>query len=401
MEQSFESLLQQKIEELSQNQKKVHLEFSFKSQGNQDFFYKKIDIQYFASAEDEGRTEKPSEHKLRKAKEEGRVPKSQEIGGALVLLLPVACILILAPWIFKNCVEIIQFYISRSCSMEITEPAVYITFYYYFGKILLPIFGVSILAAICGNIIQTRGFMFTPKAISPKFNKLIPKFGEYFKRTLFSFEGCFNVIKSIVKVVIIFVVAFSLIKNNINQLLTLLETNLWMGIVFIAKLTGKLLIISACVFLAISIPDYLVQRHQFMESMKMTKQEVKQEYKDMEGDPLVKSRLRQQMRNLLYQNLPKAVSEADVVITNPTHYAVAVKYDKNVMQAPIVNAKGEDEIAMRIKSLAKENNVEIVENKLLARELYTKVEIGDIIPEEYLQAMAIILAKVYKLKGKR
>ena len=121
----------------------------------------------------------------------------------------------------------------------------------------------------------------------------------------------------------------------------------------------------------------------------------------MEGDPLVKSRLRQQMRNLLYQNLPKAVSEADVVITNPTHYAVAVKYDKDVMQAPIVNAKGADEIAMRIKSLAKENNVEIVENKLLARELYTKVEIGDIIPEEYLQAMAIILAKVYKLKGKR
>ena len=116
MEQSFESLLQQKIEELSQNQKKVHSEFSFKSQEKQDFFYKKIDIQYFASAEDEGRTEKPSEHKLRKAKEEGRVPKSQEIGGALVLLLPVACILILAPWIFKNCVEKMIFLADSSMS---------------------------------------------------------------------------------------------------------------------------------------------------------------------------------------------------------------------------------------------------------------------------------------------
>ena len=121
----------------------------------------------------------------------------------------------------------------------------------------------------------------------------------------------------------------------------------------------------------------------------------------MEGDPLVKSRLKQQMRNLLYQNLPKAVSESDVVITNPTHYAVAIKYEPGVTQDPIVNAKGADELAMRIKTLAKESNVEIVENKLIARELYTKVEIGDIIPEEYLQSIAIILAKVYKMKGKR
>ena len=138
-----------------------------------------------------------------------------------------------------------------------------------------------------------------------------------------------------------------------------------------------------------------------MEEMKMTKQEVKEEYKQLEGDPLVKSRLRQMMRNLLYQNLPKAVSESDVVITNPTHYAVAVKYDIKTMSAPIVNAKGADDLAMRIKTLAKENNIEIMENKLLARELYTKVEIGDIIPEEYLQAIAIILAKVYTMKGKK
>ena len=400
MEQSFESLLQQKIEELSQNQKKVHSEFSFKSQENQDFFYKKIDIQYFASAEDEGRTEKPSEHKLRKAKEEGRVPKSQEIGGALVLLLPVACILILAPWIFKNCVEIIQFYISRSCSMEITEPAVYITFYYYFGKILLPIFGVSILAAICGNIIQTRGFMFTPKAISPKFNKLIPKFGEYFKRTLFSFEGCFNVIKSIVKVVIIFVVAFSLIKNNINQLLTLLETNLWMGIVFIAKLTGKLLIISACVFLAISIPDYLVQRHQFMESMKMTKQEVKEEYKEMEGDPEVKGRLKQMQQQLLSSDVRRAVAESDVVITNPTHFAVALKYDQAKTDSPMVNAKGEDQIAQTIKQIARDNNIPIVENRPVARELYTNLKVGDIIPQIYFNVIATIYSQLDKFKNK-
>jgi len=389
MENSFESMLEEKIKKNS-----------IKIDESKTEFYKLIDIQFFASAEDEGRTEKPSEHKLRKAREEGRVPKSQEISGALVLLLPVACILVLAPWIFKNCVEIIQFYISRSCTTEITDPSIIAAFYNYFLKILLPIFGVSIIAAIVGNIIKTKGLLFTPKAIEPKFNKLIPKFGEYFKRTLFSFEGCFNVIKSIVKVAIIFVVAFLLIKNNINQLLTLLETNLWQGIVFVAKLTGKLLIISACVFLVISIPDYLVQRHQFMESMKMTKQEVKEEYKELEGDPFTKGRLKQYMHEMMNRNLVANVSKADVVITNPTHYAIALQYDIEVNQAPMVVAKGVDSIALRIKEIAKENDVPIRENRPLARDLYDTVEIGEVIPQKYWTALSIILAEIYNMKKK-
>lgn len=360
-----------------------------------------IDLQWFASAEEEGRTEEPSEHKLRKAREEGRVAKSTEINGALVLLLPVIAIIILAPWIFNTCVEIIKFYFDRCVSAELTDSALVAAFYNYFIKLVLPIGLTAMVAGVIGNIVQTKGFLFSTKPIEPKFSKILPKFGQYFKKTIFSMEGAFNVFKSLFKVVILFVASYIIISSDLETLLSMMNVSLWSGVCYIAKMAAKILLVAAVVFLGVAIPDYFVQKKQFMESMKMTKQEVKQEYKDMEGDPLVKSRLRQQMRNLLYQNLPKAVSEADVVITNPTHYAVAVKYDKDVMQAPIVNAKGEDEIAMRIKSLAKENNVEIVENKLLARELYTKVEIGDIIPEEYLQAMAIILAKVYKLKGKR
>ena len=360
-----------------------------------------IDLQWFASAEEEGRTEEPSEHKLRKAREEGRVAKSTEINGALVLLLPVIAIIILAPWIFNSCVEIIKFYFDRCVSAELTDSALVDAFYNYFIKLVLPIGLTAMVAGVVGNIVQTKGFLFSTKPIEPKFSKILPKFGQYFKKTIFSMEGAFNVFKSLFKVVILFVASYIIISSDLETLLSMMNVSLWSGVCYIAKMAAKILLVAAVVFLGVAIPDYFVQKKQFMESMKMTKQEVKQEYKDMEGDPLVKSRLRQQMRNLLYQNLPKAVSEADVVITNPTHYAVAVKYDKNVMQAPIVNAKGADEIAMRIKSLAKENNVEIVENKLLARELYTKVEIGDIIPEEYLQAMAIILAKVYKLKGKR
>ncbi len=395
MTESFEDILQKKIQENSHKtkaDKKNLLETSEK-----DYFYKKIDIQYFASAEDEGRTEKASEHKLRKAREEGRVPKSQEIAGALVLLLPVACLLILAPWIYRNCLEIVTFYISNSCTMALNDPAVYIVFYEYFAKILLPIFGVAIVAAISGNIIQTKGLMFTPKAIAPKFDKLIPKFGEYFKRTLFSFEGCFNVIKSIVKVVIIFIIAFTLIKNNINQLLSLLETNIWVGIGFVAKLAGKLLLISACVFLVISVPDYFVQRHQFMESMKMTKQEVKEEYKELEGDPFTKGRLKQYMHEMMNRNIVENVSKADVVITNPTHYAIAMQYDREIHQGPMVVAKGVDSLALRIKEIAKENDVPIRENRPLARELYANVEVGQIIPQKYFEVMAIIFAEVLNL----
>ena len=360
-----------------------------------------FDLQWFASAEEEGRTEEPSEHKLRKAREEGRVAKSNEINGALVLLLPVIAIIILAPWIFKSFVEVIQFYFERSVSAELTDSALVEAFYIYFIKLVLPIGLCAMVAGVVGNLVQTKGFLFSTKPIEPKFSKILPKFGQYFKKTIFSFEGAFNVFKSIFKVVVLFIAAYVIISSDIETLLAMMNVSLWSGVCYIAKMAAKILIVAAVVFLGVAIPDYLVQKKQFIESMKMTKQEVKEEYKEMEGDPLVKSRLRQQMRNLLYQNLPKAVSESDVVITNPTHYAVAVKYDNATMHAPIVNAKGSDDLAMRIKTLAKENDIEIVENKLLARELYTKVEIGDIIPEEYFHAMSIILTNVYKLKGKK
>ena len=360
-----------------------------------------FDLQWFASAEEEGRTEEPSEHKLKKAREEGRVAKSTEINGALVLLLPVIAIIILAPWIFKSCVEVIRFYFDRCVSAELTDSALVDAFYNYFIKLVLPIGLSAMVAGVVGNIVQTKGFLFSTKPIEPKFSKILPKFGQYFKKTIFSLEGAFNVFKSLFKVVVLFIAAYVIISSDIETLLSMMNVSLWSGVCYIAKMAAKILLVAAIVFLGVAIPDYIVQKKQFMESMKMSKQEVKQEYKDMEGDPLVKSRLRQQMRNLLYQNLPKAISESDVVITNPTHYAVAIKYDNATMQAPMVNAKGEDELAMRIKTLAKENDVAIVENKLLARELYTKVEIGDIIPEEYLQAMAVILANVYTMKGKR
>ena len=173
------------------------------------------------------------------------------------------------------------------------------------------------------------------------------------------------------------------------------------SIVFIADMASRLLLTAGFLFLAISIPDYIFQRRQFMESLKMTKQEIKEEYKQMEGDPLVKSRLRQRMRELLSQNMAVNVPKADVIITNPTHYAVAMQWDRSTMRAPMLTAKGADQLALRIREIAREHEVPIVENRPLARALYAEVEIGDMIPDEYYQALAVILAKVYALNSKK
>ena len=359
-----------------------------------------IPLQWFASAEDEGRTEAPSDLKLRKAREEGRIAKSQELTGGLVLLLPVLTLILLAPWLLRGFVQIIRFYMERCTTASPADGELMMEFLYAIVRMVLPIAATAMVAAIAANVIQNKGFIFTTKTIEPKISKILPKFGEYFKKTLFSFEGAFNVVKSIVKVAVIFIAAYLLIRSEIPQLLTLMQTNFWDGVVYIADMTAKLLVITAIIFIIIAIPDYIVQRKQFMESMKMTKQEGKQEYKETEGDPLVKGKLRQYMHEMLRRNMPAAVAKSDVVITNPTHYAVAIQYDNTSMAGPMVTAKGVDSLARRIREIATENRVPLVENRPLARALYAEVEIGEMVPENYYQALAVILANVYNMKGK-
>jgi flagellar biosynthetic protein FlhB len=242
--------------------------------------------------------------------------------------------------------------------------------------------------------------MFSTKPIEPKFSKVVPNFGKYHQKTLYSVEGGFNVLKSLGKMIIIFIAAFVIIRGDLEKLLSLSTVNMWMGVTHIAGMAAKLLITAAIIFLVISIPDYIVQRRQFIEQMKMTKQEVKEEYKEMEGDPFTKRRVKQYIREIMSRNMAANVASSDVVITNPTHFAIAIKYDRLTMPAPMVTAKGQDAIALRIREIAKQNDVAIMENKPLARALYAEVEIGEIIPEKYLQTLAIILAKVYNMSGK-
>ncbi|MCL1929294.1 MAG: flagellar biosynthesis protein FlhB [Treponema sp.] len=358
-----------------------------------------IDLQWFA-AEDEGRTEDPTEHKIRKAREEGRVAKSQELIAALGLLFPAMTILFLAKYILRTCVEMLRFFFTRINDFSVTDGVAAGVFFQYFAKLVLPIVLSAMVAAIFSNMVQV-GFLFTTKPLVPDFSKVVPRFGRYFQRTLFSMEGVFNFFKSIVKMIIIGTVAFVLIRTNIDKLANLQTAGLWNGFTRVASLAAQLLIICAILLLFLSIPDIIFQRWQFKESLKMTRQEVKEERKMYEGDPMVRGRIQRRMREFMSQNMPVNVAKADVVITNPTHFAAALEYNETTMVAPILTAKGADEMAFRIRNIAKENEVPLIENKPLARALYAEVEVGQAVPVIYWEAIAQILARIRMLEEER
>jgi flagellar biosynthesis protein FlhB len=358
-----------------------------------------FDIQWFA-AEDEGRTEEPTEQKIRKAREEGKVAKSSELTSALVLLFPVVMIGILAPFIFQQMAEMLRYFFSSSAEIDVTSQSTIVpVFYSYFIKLVLPIAAIAFIAAIMGNVFQV-GFLFTVKPITPDLTKIIPRFGRFFRKSLFSGEALFNLAKSILKIAIIAFVAFLNIRNDYPKLAHLVSTPFLLGVRTIASVAFRILVEAAIAMLLISLPDYLFQRRLHIESLKMSKQEVKEERKQAEGDPMVRSRLRERMRDLMTRNMLQTVPRADVVITNPTHFAVAMEWKRERMPAPMVVAKGQDHIAARIREIATEHNIPLIENKPLARALFQEVEIGDVIPEQYYEVMAVILAQVYRMTGK-
>lgn len=237
----------------------------------------------------------------------------------------------------------------------------------------------------------------TTKPLQPKFNKLNPIKG--FSR-IFSANSLVELLKSIAKLGIIGYVVYSYIKDHLSEIYILYDLTLNRAIGLIGDIVIDVGIRIAAVYMVLAFLDFVYQKWKFKQDMMMTKQEVKDEYKNQEGDPQIKGKQKQRMREASMRRMMQQLPEADVVITNPTHYAVAVKYDPDKYDAPYVLAKGQDYLAQRIKEIAKENDVEIVENKPLARMLYANVEIGGLIPPELYQAVAEVLAFVYHLKGK-
>ncbi len=358
-----------------------------------------IHLQWFA-AEDEGRTEEPSEHKLKKAREEGKVAKSAEVTSALILVAGIAAIALLAGSFVKTMIEMLKFFLSNAASADFQSGSVVMpVFMGFLVRLAAPILIVLFIAAVLGNIIQV-GWLFTVKPIIPNFSRIVPRFGRWISRSFGSAEALFNLAKSIVKIAIISVIAYLNISGELPRITRLVLSPFYSGVLLISQIAMRIILEAAIALLVFAFFDYMFQRRQHMESLKMSKQEVKEERKLYEGDPLTKSRLRERMREIMRRSMLKSVPKADVVITNPTHYAIALEYVRTVMTAPTVTAKGADLIAAKIKEIAAENGVPIMENKPLAQALYKEVDIGDVIPEKYYEVISTILAEVYRVNGK-
>lgn len=366
----------------------------------------KYNLQFFAKDGPGGeKTEEPTSKKLDDARKEGQVAKSKEIGNAFSLL---ALFLVLKLYLgpmgvrfmevfsatYTQIPDVVKMYNGNLpiASLHVLIRSMMLQIIIILAPVLLA--GVAI-AIIC-DVAQVK-WKPTTKPLQPKFSKLNPLKG--FGR-IFSPNSLVELLKSFLKLSLIGYMAYSYLKDRVSDIFLLYDISLNQAIGLIGEIVVDLGIRIAAIYMVIAFLDFAYQKWKFHEDMKMTKQEVKDEYKNQEGDPQVKGKQKQRMREASMRRMMQQLPEADVVITNPTHYAVAIKYDPEKYDAPYVLAKGENYLAQRIKDVAKENNIEIVENKPLARMLYANVDIGGLVPPELYQAVAEVLAFVYHLKGK-
>ncbi|MCL2181604.1 MAG: EscU/YscU/HrcU family type III secretion system export apparatus switch protein, partial [Treponema sp.] len=278
------------------------------TQQNYKFAY--IHLQWFSDSDDEdapGKTEQPTEQKLKRLREEGQVVKSQELVGAIGLFLPALLLAVMAPSMLKTCVEMVKFFFMRAVELDPTKDAIIVgNFFRYLARLVGPILILAMVSAIFSNMVQIGGWLFTTKPITPNFSRALPKFGQYFKR-IFSVEGLFNLGKSLLKIAIIGIVAYLFISSDIERLLNLQKADVYTGLTFIAGIAIRLIIVVAVLLLVLSIADYFFQRYRFRERHKMTRYEIKEELKMYEPDPQIQNRIRSRFREMLRQNFVKEV----------------------------------------------------------------------------------------------
>ncbi len=364
-------------------------------------------LQWFAKDGNGGeKTEPATAKKLQEARKEGQVAKSQELNHAFGLISLFLILKVFISYVGENLFGSFALYyrlIPEIVDESIGGMAVFSATRVINDTLLLllktlaPFFLAGFSVSLLINVVQV-GWKVTSKPMKPKFSKLNPLSG--FKR-IFSKDSMFELVKSIAKIALIIYVAYSSIKGYQDELFLVYEIPLIRVILLVGTIVIDAGLRISLVYLFIGLADWFYQKHKFKEDMKMTKQEVKDEYKNTEGNPEIKGRQRSKMREASQRRMMQSLPTADVVITNPTHYAVAVKYDADHYSAPIVVAKGEDFLAMKIKEKAKEHQIEIVENKPLARMLYANVDVGEEVPPELYQAVAEVLAFVYNLRGNK
>jgi len=345
------------------------------------------------------RTERATTRRREKAREEGKVAKSVELNAAVIIILGFLTLFMLGPTLVSQIKQMMKYVMSNAPLLAVSDP----TFYQIFGDtivrffiMLLPVFAVLSVIAIATNVAQV-GFKITPKTLELKFDKLNVVNG---LKRLVSLKSLFDSVKNAVKLLVIGFVAYKVISSEFESFFALPD----MTIPELAAAMGKNALFLALklgmVILVIAVLDYIYQKYEYEKSIKMSKQDLKDEYKETEGNPQIRSRTRQLQREMSRNRMIAEIPKADVVVTNPTELAVALKYNKDSMSAPVVIAKGERLIAQKIKEIAREHDIPIVENKPLARTLFKMCEVGDMIPANLYRAVAEVLAYVYNLKNK-
>ena len=351
-------------------------------------------------AEQQGqeKTEAPTEKKRRESREEGQVAFSKELPSAALLAGILLTLIATSPLILDAFREMTtQIFREMSKADELSIGSLYDLSGEIFSTLLpafAPFAAIIVLVGILASVLQV-GVQITLKAIAPKFNKISPLTG---LKRLFSTQSLADFLKSMAKLIIVGIVGYITYMDKITELNGLSvatpEAILEYNFTAVAEVSGKIVL----ALVAIAIFDYLYQRWHHEKQLMMTKQEVKEETKQTEGDPQLKARIRQIQREMSNARMMQEVPKADALIVNPTHFSVAILYDRDVMEAPEVTAKGTDHMALRMRTVARENSVPILERPELARDLYANVEIGETIPERFYKAIAEILAFVYRLR---
>ncbi len=349
-------------------------------------------------ADDQEKTEEPTPKKIEDARKEGNVPKSQDASGVITLFVAILGVLMLFPYMAEHMLRLFQYYFSL-IGMPIDKLSAIDIAIVTIREFLLMIMPLAIAVAVAGVVaaLAQFGFLFTTKAIMPDLKKIDPIKGT---KNLFSLKKMIEGVKVTLKSFTTLGIGFLFFFYFIEELPTVALFGLDDQLVWLKEKMIIIAFVMLFIIFVFAVIDIIIVRKQYFDGLKMSKQEIKDEMKNMEGDPLIKSKIRQIQMEASRKRMMAEVPNADVVITNPTHYAVAIKYDEAKAHAPIVIAKGKDHLAQQIKKIARENKVHIVQNPPLARSLYKEVDVDKPIPETLFNAVAEVLAYVYKMNRK-
>ncbi|WP_221564339.1 flagellar biosynthesis protein FlhB [Alkalihalobacillus sp. TS-13] len=355
--------------------------------------YLSLDLQYFSQE----KTEKATPKKRQDSRKKGQVAKSSDVNTAIILLIVFLFLWLIAPFMLDRLLAIYQKSFREFIHFDATNEniqQVMSAMAIEAAKIVAPILLIAMIAGVAANYMQV-GVLFSTEPLKAKLERINPLKG--FKR-IYSLRAIVELLKSILKISLVGFVTFAVLWLQKDEILMLSHGTVEHALLVIGRLTIQMGLAASVLLIFLAVLDYFYQKYDFEKSIKMSKQDLKDEHKKSEGDPLIKSKIKEKQRQMAMQRMMQEVPKADVVITNPTHYAIALKYDESEHDAPVVIAKGVDFVALKIREVAKHNEIEIVENRPLARSLYDQTEIGDLVPEALFKAVAEVLAYVYRLK---